>query len=82
MTQSQRIALVTGSAGFIGFHTSKRLLEDGWTVVGLDAMTDYYEVALKEKRHEMLEAYPGFTKVIGRLEEPFPPGDSFAHFLL
>ena len=70
MGQNPRIALVTGSAGFIGFHAAKRLLEDGWTVIGLDALTDYYEVSLKEKRHEMLSEFTDFTAVIGRLEEP------------
>lgn len=36
--------LVTGSAGFIGFHLSNRLIEDGFEVVGLDSLNDYYEV--------------------------------------
>ena len=39
--------LVTGSAGFIGFHLCQRLLSDGFDVIGLDAMTDYYDVPLK-----------------------------------
>ena len=39
--------LITGGAGFIGFHTSKALLEQGATVVGFDNMNDYYEVSLK-----------------------------------
>lgn len=46
--------LVTGAAGFIGFHTSKRLLERGETVVGLDNMNDYYDVSLKEARLSQL----------------------------
>ncbi|WP_244901171.1 NAD-dependent epimerase/dehydratase family protein [Haematobacter missouriensis] len=65
-----RRALVTGSAGFIGYHLSERLLAEGWEVLGLDAMTDYYDVSLKEKRHAMLAARPGFRAVIGRVEEP------------
>lgn len=65
-----RIALVTGSAGFIGYHISKLLLEQGWTVVGLDALSDYYDVSLKERRHEMLAEFEGFTPVIGKIEEP------------
>lgn len=65
-----RTALVTGSAGFIGYHTARRLLELGWRVIGLDAMTDYYEVALKERRHANLLQNPGFAAEIGRLEEP------------
>ncbi|PWE29943.1 UDP-glucuronate 5-epimerase [Maritimibacter sp. 55A14] len=65
-----RTALVTGSAGFIGYHLCARLLEDGFTVIGLDAMTDYYDVALKTRRHAMLNQRPGFTAVEARLEEP------------
>ncbi|MEP2531588.1 NAD-dependent epimerase/dehydratase family protein [Shimia sp.] len=67
---TQRTALVTGTAGFIGFHTARRLLKDGWKVIGLDAMTDYYDVALKERRHSILLQNAGFQAVIGRLEEP------------
>jgi UDP-glucuronate 4-epimerase len=66
----QRTALVTGSAGFIGYFTSKALLEAGWRVVGLDAMTDYYDVVLKQRRHAMLLQTPGFTAVHARLEDP------------
>ncbi len=65
-----RTALVTGSAGFIGYHLSDRLLRDGWTVIGLDAMTDYYDVRLKERRHGMLLQSPGFRAVTERLETP------------
>jgi len=63
-----RTALITGSAGFIGYHLADRLLRAGWRVVGLDALSDYYDVALKERRHAMLAAYPGFTPVIGKVE--------------
>ena len=52
--KKQKTALVTGSAGFIGFHISKRLLEEGWRVVGLDCMSDYYDVCLKEQRELIL----------------------------
>ena len=52
--------LVTGAAGFIGFHTSKKLLDRGDTVVGLDNFNDYYDVALKEGRAEMLADYENF----------------------
>ncbi|MFY0659536.1 MAG: SDR family NAD(P)-dependent oxidoreductase [Shimia sp.] len=69
MTQDQqRTALVTGTAGFIGFHTAERLLQEGWKVVGLDAITDYYDVTLKERRHAILKQSGLFTAVEDRLE--------------
>ena len=55
--------LVTGAAGFIGFHTSKQLLDRGDTVVGLDNFNDYYDVALKEGRAVMLADYDKFKLV-------------------
>ena len=65
-----RKALVTGSAGFIGFHLCSRLLAEGWEVVGVDAMTDYYDVRLKERRHAMLLQNAGFRAVAERIETP------------
>jgi len=56
-------ALVTGAAGFIGFHLSKRLLDEGWTVVGLDNLNDYYDPQLKRDRLARLEGRDGFTFV-------------------
>ncbi len=47
--------LITGSAGFIGFHLSKRLLESGYGVIGLDNINDYYDINLKIARNEQLE---------------------------
>ena len=52
--------LVTGAAGFIGFHTAKALLDRGDTVVGLDNFNDYYDVSLKEARAAVLDEYPDF----------------------
>ncbi|WGH77296.1 NAD-dependent epimerase/dehydratase family protein [Jannaschia ovalis] len=69
-----RHALVTGSAGFIGHHVAARLLDDGWRVTGLDAMSDYYDPALKRARNARLEPRDGFAWVEGRLEDP----DAFA----
>ncbi|MFW5489410.1 MAG: NAD-dependent epimerase [Desulfovibrio sp.] len=52
--------LVTGAAGFIGYHLSKRYLEMGYEVVGLDCLNDYYSVELKKDRLSQLQAYPAF----------------------
>ncbi len=55
--------LVTGSAGFIGFHVAGKLLAEGYEVVGADNFTPYYPVLLKHRRHAELAAQPGFTGV-------------------
>ena len=55
--------LVTGAAGFIGFHTAIQLLERGDTVVGLDNFNDYYDVALKDSRAAVLDKYDNFQMV-------------------
>ena len=55
--------LVTGAAGFIGFHTSVKLLERGDTVIGLDNFNDYYDVKLKESRAAVLDGYDTFNMV-------------------
>ncbi|HEV7920317.1 MAG TPA: NAD-dependent epimerase [Thermoanaerobaculia bacterium] len=53
--------LVTGAAGFIGYHVSRRLLQGGVEVVGIDNVNDYYDPALKEARLAMLRELPGFS---------------------
>jgi UDP-glucuronate 4-epimerase len=53
--------LVTGAAGFIGYHLAERLLRDGRTVVGLDNMSAYYDVELKRARLKLLQQQPGFS---------------------
>ncbi len=52
---------VTGCAGFIGFHMCKKLLESGHCVLGIDNLSDYYDVSLKQTRLDMLKEYPHFT---------------------
>lgn len=64
-----KIYLITGGAGFIGFHLSKRLLEQGARVIGFDNMNDYYEVSLKEARLSILQKYERFTFVKGDLAD-------------
>ncbi|WP_374407156.1 NAD-dependent epimerase/dehydratase family protein [Pelagerythrobacter sp.] len=64
-----RKVLVTGSAGFIGFHLSQLLLDEGFAVVGFDGMTDYYDVRIKERRHQMLLQNQHFSAHVGMLED-------------
>jgi UDP-glucuronate 4-epimerase len=61
--------LVTGSAGFIGYHVAARLLADGHRVVGYDGLTPYYDPAMKAERHRLLSQFPRFTPLIGMLED-------------
>lgn len=60
---------ITGTAGFIGFHLARLLLEQGHTVHGYDGMTDYYDVGLKHARHKLLREYPRFTATEALLED-------------
>lgn len=64
-----KTVFVTGTAGFIGFHLARHLLDEGFRVVGFDGLTDYYDVELKKSRHVMLEKNPNFTAHIGMLED-------------
>lgn len=64
-----RRAFITGTAGFIGFHLAELLLQEGWAVAGYDGMTDYYDVTLKQRRHEMLRQHPRFTATEALLED-------------
>lgn len=60
---------ITGTAGFIGFHLAKLLLEQGHTVHGYDGMTDYYDVRLKRARHAQLRQHPQFSATEALLED-------------
>ena len=60
--------IVTGSAGFIGFHLSKLLLEMGYKVFGIDALTDYYDPELKRARLDILEANSDYKHFHERIE--------------
>ena len=61
--------MVTGSAGFVGFHTCQIFLFNKWKVIGLDAITDYYDVNLKTDRHRILEENHDFKSYKGLLQD-------------
>ena len=58
---SKNKILITGSAGFIGFHFTKNLLDNGFEVLGIDNLNDYYDPQLKQARLAILEPYDNFT---------------------
>ena len=64
-----KVYLVTGGAGFIGFHLSKSLLDKGARVIGFDNLNDYYDVQLKMDRLAILEGYASYTFVKGDLSD-------------
>jgi len=61
--------LITGAVGFIGFHLSKLLLNEGYSIIGFDNLNDYYSVSLKQSRLDVLREYSDFTFVKGDLAD-------------
>jgi len=57
----QKTVVITGVAGFIGFHLAEELLTSGWKIVGIDSLTDYYDVRMKKKRLDILKQHKQFT---------------------
>lgn len=70
--------LITGAAGFIGFHLSKLLLARGASVVGFDNLNDYYDPRLKDARLDILREYPNFTFIKGDLAGDSAVENAFA----
>jgi UDP-glucuronate 4-epimerase len=68
MQKGQKV-MVTGCAGFIGFHIANRLLNDDYLVVGIDNLNDYYDVNLKKARLEKLKKFTGFAFIHASLED-------------
>ena len=64
-----RRVLITGTAGFIGYHLAQLLLAEGFLVQGYDGMSDYYDVRLKQRRHQMLLHHANFAATEGQLED-------------
>ena len=73
-----RHAFITGSAGFIGFYLAELLLQEGWSVTGLDGLTDYYDVRLKHRRLQMLGQHKNFHSITAMLEDKTAVMDSVA----
>lgn len=76
-TPSDGVHLITGTAGFIGFHLAERLLQDGRQVVGIDNVNDYYDPALKEARLQRLENHEQFVNHRISLEDSESVTDLF-----
>lgn len=72
-----KVILVTGAAGFIGFHLSKKLMEQGLTVIGFDNINDYYDVSLKYARLDLLKEHKQFIFVKGDLADKSAVNDLF-----
>jgi UDP-glucuronate 4-epimerase len=70
METGKHDCLVTGSAGFIGYHLCEALLRSGHRVYGIDSLNAYYDPELKMQRRKRLQRHPNFSDVIGQIENP------------
>lgn len=68
--QINKVAVVTGAAGFIGFHICKYLLKKGWRVIGIDNLNSYYDVSLKKNREEILLRNKNYRSINKNIEKP------------
>ena len=71
---------ITGSSGFIGFHTAKRLLNKGIKVHGFDSMNTYYDLKLKKDRLNILKKYKNFSFTKGNIENKKKLEKTFKNF--
>lgn len=70
MHEKPGTVIVTGSAGFIGSFVCNSFLNEGWHVIGIDCMSDYYDVRLKEARERRLSNFENFRKIHAKIEDP------------
>ncbi len=80
MAIQQRRVMVTGAAGFIGFHVSRLLLEQGAAVLGVDNFSDYYDVGLKEARNAILAEHPDYSLARLAIEDASALGAAWRAF--
>ena len=66
---NEKTIVITGAAGFIGFHLSQRYLDNGWRVVGVDCLNDYYDITLKEKREAILNSHKNYRVVRAEIQD-------------
>ena len=77
---TNKVYLITGAAGFIGSFLSKRLLEQGCRVIGIDNINDYYDVNLKHTRLEQLKPYDNFTFIRGDISDKATVNEIFKEY--